>query len=247
MSPTPAALRGGGGRLASVVGRRSFFARWVRHSRGAPVETTCSLWRERSFVPRSGPLRSSDALEPGCGAAAHPMLPTFGRAPRSPSRMPPRSPAPSRCTSAMWLQRCCITNACALPRYPPTRLQVRLRSLAGQADTAARKALLETLDERVSLSLCPRQPWRGQFTWNLRLRHHNWRQLPLQRTRTVDLTPGPPRPITPRITADWMPAADYYAPVTREEVALHNNRDEKLLDHHLGKSLRHHRVGTPSP
>ena len=85
------------------------------------------------------------------GDAAHPMLPTFGQAPRSPSRTPPRSLAPSTCTAAMWLQRCCTTNACGIteprasnsapnspsitcgPRTPLRRRRCSRRSTNGSA------------------------------------------------------------------------------------------------------------------
>ena len=66
-------------------------------------------------------------------------FPRLAKAPRSPSRTPPRSLAPSPCTAAMWLQRCCTTNACGITAPPASNSAPNSRSITCGPRTPQRR------------------------------------------------------------------------------------------------------------
>ena len=184
------------------------------------------------------------------GDAAHPMLPTFGQGAAQSFRTPPRSLVPSTCTAAMWLQRCCTTNACGITAPPASNSAPNSPSITCGPRTPLRRRRYSRRSRRTGQpSLCPRQARRRGQLLDLRVRRPQYRRrIAPQEIRTVGLPPSRQG----RLRRDHPQALDAscsrqgYTPrqARRGRPAQHPRR---LLDHHLGKSLRHHRVGTHHP
>ena len=184
------------------------------------------------------------------GDAAHPMLPTFGQGAAQSFE------DAAALGSAFALHGADVATALlhyeSVRHYRATRFQLGSKFAFDHLrakDTSAQRALLEKLDERVSPAFAHDKRGGEDNSWIYAYDARNiGAKLPPKRTRTVGLPPrrqGRLRRHHPRSLEATCPRQGPSSRHARRGRAAQHAR--RLLDHHRGKGLRHHRVGTPSP
>jgi salicylate hydroxylase len=164
------------------------------------------------------------------GDAAHPMLPTFGQGAAQSFE------DAAALASAFALHGRNVATAMLhyerVRHYRATRFQLGSKFAFDHLrakDTAAQKALLETLDERVSPAFAHDKRGGEDDSWIYAYDARNiGAELPPKRLGPWDFRRAAKADYAAITRKLWMPAAPAKGtrPVTREEVALHNTRDD---------------------